>query len=353
MDIRTLILDILEKRGEVRSADIVKTAKCSRAYANRYFQALRDEGRIVLIGKANKARYVPATESAVKRAKQHEFCTHRILENNNLQEHAVLNQIKVDTVIFQGLPENLAAILDYAFTEMLNNAIEHSNSEKIEITMEKSRFNISFQVIDKGIGIFNNICAKRGLPGSLAAIQDLLKGKQSTAPDSHSGEGIFFTSRIADMLIIQSGRKKLIFNNLLNDIFIKDIRTVAGTKVSFSISRSSQKQLNSVFEEFTDSAFEFTKTEVKVRLYKAEVKYVSRSQARRLLTGLEKFSKIILDFSRLDMIGQGFADEIYRIWAAQYPDKKIEHINANENIELMINRAIAARQSSHNQNPIA
>ncbi|GAH25948.1 unnamed protein product, partial [marine sediment metagenome] len=77
---------------------------------------------------------------------------------------------------------------------MLNNAIEHSESKKVEIIIERRKNNIIFEVRDWGVGIFNNIMNKKGLSSEMDAIQDLLKGKQTTAPSYHSGEGIFFTS---------------------------------------------------------------------------------------------------------------------------------------------------------------
>ena len=54
---------------------------------------------------------------------------------------------------------------------------------------------LSFIVNDSGIGIFRNIMQKRNLKSELEAIQDLMKGKTTTMPESHSGEGIFFTSK--------------------------------------------------------------------------------------------------------------------------------------------------------------
>ena len=60
MDIKELILKKLAKDKEVRAATIVKLTGFSRTYINRFFQELRDEGKIVLVGKANRACYVNA-----------------------------------------------------------------------------------------------------------------------------------------------------------------------------------------------------------------------------------------------------------------------------------------------------
>jgi len=70
--------------------------------------------------------------------------------------------------------------------------------------------------------------------------------------------------------------------------------------------------------------------------------FISRSQARRVLTGLEKFKEITLDFSDVETIGQGFADEVFRVWKNNHPDIKINYQNTNENILFMIKRAKSA-----------
>lgn len=54
------------------------------------------------------------------------------------------------------------------------------------------------------------IMTMRKLQTELNAIQDLLRGKQRTDPERHSGEGIFCTSKVADRLIIKGSDKKLI-----------------------------------------------------------------------------------------------------------------------------------------------
>jgi len=41
--------------------------------------------------------------------------------------------------------------------------------------------------------------------------------------------------------------------------------------------------------------------------------HVSRSQAKRLLMGLEKFNTIILDFKGVVSVGQAFVDQVFRV----------------------------------------
>ena len=222
---------------------------------------------------------------------------------------------------------------------MLNNAIEHSRSHNVDVTMKREGDLITFTVVDLGVGIFNNIMKKKHLYSEIDAIQDLLKGKQTTAPEAHSGEGIFFTSKVADRLILQSSKKRLIFDNLVKDVFVRDAKKRRGTKVFFVISLNSGIDLSSVFRQYTDESHEFSKTQVDVKLYKVRADYVSRSQARRILAGLDKFKTVILDFEGIDTIGQAFADEVFRVWPRLHPEMTIIPQNTNENIDFMIRRA--------------
>jgi anti-sigma regulatory factor (Ser/Thr protein kinase)/uncharacterized protein (DUF1330 family) len=341
MNIRALILKTLEQKGEVRAAEIVRATGFSRVYINRFFQELRDEGKISLVGKANRAHYVLASKEAAAKARLLNISL--LVKNEGLVEDEVMNKIKNETGILYNIAENISKIIYYAFTEMLNNAIEHSQSLNTQITMRRNEEIIWFAVNDFGIGIFNNIMQKRHLNSELEAIQDLLKGKQTTAPQAHSGEGIFFTSKAADKLIIHSSTRKLIFDNILRDVFVKNARKRQGTRVYFAISLNSKRNLNDVFRQFTNELYEFSKTSVSVSLFKMGADYISRSQARRILVGLDKFKTIILDFAGIDTVGQAFADEVFRIWQSHHPTTRIIPQNTNENITFMIKRALSAK----------
>ena len=339
MNIEKIILNKINKNGFTTAADVVHETGFSRAYINRFFKELRDEGKIILIGKSNRARYIIADKEKLISEKKRILSFRSKIKNENLTEDTILDSIKRNTGIFIGLNENIGSILNYSFTEILNNAIEHSESDNIEIRFIREKDTIRFEVLDHGIGIFNNIMQKRNLKNELEAIQDLLKGKHTTMPEEHSGEGIFFTSKMSDNLTISSSNKKLSFNNIIEDIFIQDIKNFKGTKVIFSINQNADRSIENIFKEYTGESFEFDKTKVAVRLYKMGDLYVSRSQARRIMSGLDKFRIIDLDYKHIKNIGQGFVDEVYRVWKNKYPEKEIISENTNENIDFMIGRA--------------
>jgi hypothetical protein len=343
MDVKDLIIEALEKKGTTRVSEIVGQTGFSRVYVNRFFRMLRDEGKIVLVGKSNRAHYM-ATSSAgtVHDPNTHPGVrVHRVLRNVNVKEDTILEEIRAEGDIFGGVASNVVGIVTYAFTEMLNNAIEHSGSPTIDVVMWRNSEGIFFDVSDKGIGIFKNIMQKKSLRSSLEAIQDLLKGKETTAPAFHSGEGIFFTSKVGDLLKIRSFEKKLIFDNRIRDIYIEDLkRPVIGTKVFFSIGVAAKTELAGVFGQFTDDSLEFSKTAVKVKLFRSGVEYISRSQARRLVTGLDRFKVVELDFTGVGTIGQGFADEIFRVWHSRHPDIEIIPLSTRENVDFMIKHVV-------------
>lgn len=340
MDIKELILAEIKKTGQIKTADIITKTKFSRAYINRFFQELREEGKIILLGKTNKAFYVLAEKREFGEAKKNILEFSATIENKDINEDSILNKIKKETGIFFDLKPNVINILEYSFLEMVNNAIEHSQSEKIGIKIKKENNNIIFIVEDQGVGIFENIKNKFNLPNTLSAIQELLKGKQTTEPTQHSGQGIFFTSKMADNFTIKSSSKVLIINNIIDDLFIEDRKTTTGTTVIFTIDINTEKTSQKIFAKFTDREYEFSKTQVKIKLFKINKNILSRSEARRVMTGLENFQDILLDFENVESIGQAFADEIFRVWQNNHQETKITYTKANENVEFMIKRAL-------------
>lgn len=344
MDIRDMILGEIEKNGTVRAADIVAMTRFSRAYINRFFRRLREEGKIVLVGKADTARYVKAPLKDAIALSGRPASTHLMLRNVSLEEDTVLERLKHVPGIFDGLTANVAAIFGYAFTEMLNNAIEHSSSKLIDVKVSRSEGSVSFEVSDSGVGIFSRIREMKGFSTDMEALQDLLKGKLTTAPAAHSGEGIFFTSKAADTMVIQSALKKIVFDNVSDDLFVKDMRKYRrGTRVKFTVREGSARDLGDIFRKYSDGSFDFSATGVKVKLYAEGAGYLSRSQARRILSGLERFRRVELDLAGIDTVGQAFADEIFRVWKNSHPGTEIVPVNASENTLFMIKRALAGR----------
>lgn len=263
------------------------------------------------------------------------------LNNKDLKEHEILEDIKDRALFFPKVKRNVQDIFNYSFSEMLNNAIEHSHSKNIEVTLRKHKNRLIFTVSDVGIGVFKSIMTKKRLESELDAIRELLKGKTTTAPQAHSGEGIFFTSKMAEVFILDSFGYRLRIDNLVRDVFIEVQKPAKkGTRVIFEINLRTSRHTSEIFKRYvTDpETLAFDKTEIQIKLYTMGTIHVSRSQARRLLSGLNKFKKVILDFDQVPTIGQGFADEIFRVFQSRHPEITIRPINTNEAVDFMIGR---------------
>jgi hypothetical protein len=222
--------------------------------------------------------------------------------------------------------------------EICNNAIEHSQGEKIRVAIDENRVSTAITISDDGIGIFRNIKTKFKLPEEKDALLELAKGKRTTEHTRHSGQGIFFVSKIIDVFMIVSGEIIFFFYSEKSNT-AKMNRQKFSTLVYMHLSNNSNRQLKSVFDEFsTEIPGDFDKTVVPVRLVNSD-DLMSRSQARRILSGLELFKEVILDFRDIEYIGQAFADEIFRVFPNMNPNTAIKAQNANKEVQNMINRA--------------
>lgn len=339
MDVRKTILQIAKESKTFKTTDVFKKLKgtISRQYISAIISQMVREGLLLKGGSTASAFYaLPENSESIIETINFRF------DRSKIEEHAVFNTLRDRYNLVRGLPENIQSILFYAFTEMLNNAIEHSKSKNIEIEIRKDKASLTFVVNDFGIGVFRNVMRQRNLKSEIEAMQDLLKGKTTTQPHSHSGEGIFFTSKIADLFQLESFEYRLRVDNQINDVFFEELKpSKNGTRVIFTISLYSKKHLSDVFNKFVTNPGEpgFNKTEILVRLFTQGTIYISRSQARRILHGLDKYESIVLDYDKVSTVGQAFADEIYRVFKNSHPDIKIESRNMIEPVKFMVERA--------------
>ena len=327
------ILAQLERRASATGPQLAAHLGISRQAVNVHLRRLIDAGQIVKTGTTRAARYFPASaapEPAVFAAR---------LTLAGLDEAGVYERVAATLNLRRRLRPNVESIVHYAFTEMLNNAIDHSRAARcrVEVRLEAGR--LTFEIRETGIGVFRSIAEKFRLADETAAMIELLKGRTTTQPEAHSGEGIFFTSRVADCMRLRSHRIELEWNRARDDVFVSAPRFSQGTRVGFEIRRDSRTRLERVFAEFAPAAydFRFEKTRVRVKLLQSE--YVSRSEAKRLVLNLEKFSEVEVDLRGVGRLGQGFADEVFRVFGAAHPGTRIRAVNAGDAVAAMIRHA--------------
>ena len=228
---------------------------------------------------------------------------------------------------------------------MFNNVIDHSEGMAALVGVRRSSFHVEITVKDDGIGIFRKIRRDFGLDDERQAILELSKGKLTSDPARHTGEGIFFTSRMFDRFAILSGRN-FFSHTVEHDDWLLDVEEDTGTLIIMATRLVTDRTAQKVFEEYaTIDHPGFYKTHVPVALAQyGDENLVSRSQAKRVLARTDKFTEVVLDFKGVTEVGQAFVDEIFRVFRQSHPDVHLFPVNTNENIDWMIRRTLAASQ---------
>ena len=325
-EIRQFILENVEDHPSDITSVVSAKFGISRQASHRHVQKLVQDGSLIAHGATRDRKYIlkPLVDFSTQ------------LSLKGLEEDKAWRQNILP--LLMDMPSNVLQICHHGFTEMVNNAVDHSEGTRLKVIVLRTYKLVEIQISDNGVGIFNKIQKAFNLDDPLHAILELSKGKLTTDPARHSGEGIFFTSRMFDTFSIFSGKLFYSYSERSGDWLIEDDeKLISGTRVVLSINTNAKTTTQQVFDKFTGDDFGFTKTHVPVFLARyGDENLISRSQAKRLLTRFERFKEIVLDFDNVDSIGQAFADEIFRVFVSQNPNIHLIPINTNSQVKKMI-----------------
>ena len=334
--IRQFILDNIEFHPRDITPIASREFGVSRQAINKHIKILLNQKSIVAKGVTSNRTYLLHPDTSRK------------------FEYVIDGQIQEDVVwrsdilpLLDNLPDNVETVWNYCFSEIFNNAIDHSNGSLIGVRMQKTAIATEILIVDNGEGIFRKIQRELGLIDERHAVLELSKGKCTTDPENHTGEGIFFSSHMMEKFVILSGNTY--FSHDKEDDFDWILESppqlpLEGTNVLMRTKNDTARTVQKIFNQFADPDSEdygFVKTVVPVKLvqYGNEM-LVSRSQAKRLLARVDRFKVVILDFKGVSAIGQAFADEIFRVFTQKKPATRIVPINMNESVQSMIVRAL-------------
>ena len=346
-EVRNFIVQNLDEHPADIARLVADRFNVSRQSAINYLNKLMAQGTVTATGntKARKYSLRPViTEFTID-------------VTADLEEDVIWRQRVLPAL--HGLKDNVLGICTYGFTEMLNNVVAHSESPIALVSVEYDAAKTQITITDAGVGIFNKIQREFGLDDPRQALLELSKGKLTTDPEHHSGEGIFFTSRIFDDFIILSGRVFFHRINTQDDQWLLDVKDqaeITGTSVFLTIRNDSATTTKDTMDRFAseEDNFRFSRTHIPIQLaiYEGE-QLISRSQAKRILARADRFSEVMLDYHGVTEIGQAFADEVYRVYQRAHPDVTIVSVNTTAEIRNMMNRALAnsGEQDASNQKP--
>ncbi len=321
-----MAVELLAEQGKVSSGGLARMAGVSRQTAHATLAELVSAGNAIRVGAGRGAHYVPADSLSF------DWLT------VGLEEHLVWEELRAQRSM-SGLSANAEAVLSYSVSEMVNNVIDHSGSDLLVTRVSRDIDDVVVVVEDAGIGVFERIRLSKNLPDPLSALEQLSKGKLTTDPERHTGEGIFFTSKLVDRFIIRANGIEWIVDNAISDFAVGAVASpVVGSQVVLRHAVDSNTRIEDVFGKYTTD-FSFDTTQVVVRLFERGEVFVSRSEARRVATGLDAFARVIVDFRGVRRVGQGFVDELFRVWVSQHPNTRLEPIEMNEAVSFMVARA--------------
>ena len=336
--IRQFILENVEQAPHDIAAKTAEQFGISRQAVNKHLARLVEEKALVMEGQTRNRTYNLRSVAAWDKF-------YRIGES--ITEDLAWRELKP---ALAHLPENVVNIWHYGFTEMFNNAIDHSGGSQIHVRLEKTAISCVLRVLDDGVGIFKKIQAALALLDERHAVLALAKGKFTTDRAHHTGEGIFFTSRMMDAFSIISGSTYFKHSYAEEEGWLFEGAAPAqGTMVAMRLSNRAARTDTEVYAQYTSGGEDrgFTRTVVPVRLAEyGDDKLVSRSQAKRVLAGLEDFKVVVFDFTDVASIGPAFADELFRVFANEHPKIELVPAHANTDVQDMVNRALHARAAS-------
>lgn len=324
--IKAYIVEKIANNTPNVSKHVAETFNISRNTVNAYMLELQDSG---IIRKVQKNQYELSAVTYKYRLQRSKG------ELNGEQNADEFIYEKCFRQHLKGCSQNAIGIWDYAMKEMLNNVIDHANANNMNLIIKKDFLRMSVIIADDGVGIFEKIKDYFQLESLDAARCELFKGKLTTNKQKHSGEGIFFTSRMMDdFLILSSG--KVFSTNKYNSDANLDVRVSVskGTCVYMTLANNTRRSTRDVFDKYSNVECGFDKTMIPLKNIFDDAP-VSRSQAKRVCYRLDQFAEITLDFAGLDWMGQAFAHELFIIYQREHPNTVIKPINMSEGVKRM------------------
>lgn len=313
--------------GERLPAFVMERLGVSRRGAGKLLQRLVDGQWLVSEGTPRRPRYRPGVLRQV--VQRYPLA--------GLQEDEPWRR---DFAPFFELRPNVARIAQHAFCELLNNAVDHSGGSCVAVSLRQTAMHLQLLVSDDGCGLFERIEQSFAIEDPTLAMFELAKGKLTSQPDRHSGRGLFFTSRLADVFDLHANRLAFQFRGWgRRGWFAGKPMARQGTSAYFAIALDSERGLDAVLREHSTSGegYAFETTQVPLQLIGgAAVGFESRAQARRVVSGLQRFRRAEVDFSGVSDLGHGFADELFRVLPRALPGLELVPVGMAPRVAAMV-----------------
>lgn len=323
---------LLAEREFVRAGDLAQEAAVSRQTAHAHLKRLVEAGEARRVGAGRGTRYEAAPA----------FLLETIPDG--LAEDDVWRALEQQVPELKDATPAARHTAAYAVTELVNNAVDHAEATTVTVTGDVRGGALRASVADDGVGALARVRNGLGLEDLYEAVEELSKGKTTTDPGRHTGEGIFFCARAVDVFELDANGIRWTVDNLRGEHALGRGLHTPGTRTAVEVDLAATRELSELFEQFSDpetGAFDASHTVV--RLFVHGVRFVSRSEAKRLVRGLDRFRHVTVDFAGVEQVGQGFVDELFRVWARAHPGTVLRPVNMVEPVAFMVRRGNPGR----------
>jgi len=312
---------------------LVQRLGCSRGTARKALQRLVELQWLVREGTPRTARWRPGALRQVVR---------RYLLTGLEEDLPWAN----DFAPCFALPRPVARMAQHAFTELLNNAVDHSEGSTVTVSMRQTPTHVQLLVSDDGRGVFDKIHEAFDIADPALAALELSKGKLTTQPERHTGRGLFFTAKLADVFDLHANAHAFQQRGWDGSSTLRERPLQRrGSSVFVAIALDTTRTLDEVLRSFSSdgAGYGFERTVVPLKLLTAaNAGLESRAQARRAAARLERFRRAEVDFTGIDEIGHAFADELFRVFRTQHPGLELVPLNMSARVAALVGSVAAA-----------
>lgn len=275
------------------------------------------------------------------------------------------------------LPPAVARIAQHAFGELVNNAVDHSGGSRVTVSLRQTPLHLQLLVADDGCGLFDRVRDAFAIEAPEHAMLELAKGRLTSDPARHAGRGLAGLARLADFLDLHANARA--FQHRGGDEGRRwhaakampsatraerspaphPARTACGerrgTAVYFAVALDTRRSVDDAWLETACAGGDPSAPRVVASDTTAHVPLAliagpgahaldSRAQARRVAARLAQFRRAELDFDGIDGIGHGFADELFRVFAREFPAVDLVPVRAGPRVAAMVDAIRAPRR---------
>ena len=181
-DIRRFIVENVDKHSTDIAAMAANKFSITRQAINKHLKNLASEGALTASGKTRNRTYRLCSQLEYRK----EFKLGNGINEDIAWDHAVEKFVS-------SFPENVKDIWHYSFTEMFNNAIDHSDGNNVFLQITKTAANTQLLLADDGVGIFKKIQKAMNLEDERHAILDCAGKANDRSRKAHrTGDILYF-----------------------------------------------------------------------------------------------------------------------------------------------------------------